>query len=159
MSDSEGPFDPLLLQRLAHHSVIDPETGCRLWKGCRNNRGYGLVHCQGRVMSAHRAAWTARHGPIPAGLFVLHRCDVRTCIAPDHLFLGTQKDNMADLAAKRGHERRVYHGGPERRPSKAPEIMRVQVLGREFVTRILEVRELDPGLKPRSAAEARLLDR
>jgi hypothetical protein len=82
----------------------------------------------------------AKNGPIPAGLCVLHRCDVRPCINPDHLFLGTQKDNMADMAAKMGHERRPHDGGPERRPSKAPEIMRVQVPGQEFVARILAVR-------------------
>jgi hypothetical protein len=78
------------------------------------------------------------------GLCVLHRCDVRPCLNPDHLFPGTQKDNMADMAAKMGHERRVHAGGPERRPSKAPEIMRVQVLGQEFVARILAVRPLEP---------------
>jgi hypothetical protein len=84
----------------------------------------------------------AKHGPIPPGLCVLHRCDVRPCINPDHLFLGTQKDNMADLAAKRGHERRPHDGGPEWRPSKAPEIMRIRMYGHEFVTRVLAVRPM-----------------
>ena len=66
---------------------------------------------------------------------------------------------MADIAAKRGHEPRPHDGGRERRPSKAPEIMRVQLLGREFVARILEVRQLESkAAENLSAAEARLID-
>ena len=142
MSDPQGPADLLLQQRLARDSVIDPQTGCVLWMASRNPCGYGQVRWHGRLWLTHRAAWMARHGSIPPGLCVLHRCDVRPCHNPEHLFLGTQKDNMADMAAKMGHERRT-EGGPERRPSKAPEIMRVQVLGQEFVARILAVRPLE----------------
>jgi len=144
MSESQRLPNVLLRQRLARDSVVDPETGCVLWTACRNTCGYGKVRWRGRLWAVHRAAWTAKHGPIPPGMCVLHRCDVRPCLNLDHLFLGTQKDNMADMAAKRGHERLVYDGGPERRPSKAPEIMRVQVLGQEFVARILAVRPLAP---------------
>src|SRR5229473_1814749 len=115
MSDFQRQPNVLLQQRLARDSVIDPVTGCILWMASR--------------------------GPISPGLYVLHRCDVRPCINPDHLFLGTQKDTIVDMYAKRGHERRPPDGGPERRPSKAPEIMRVQVLGQ---ARILEVRPLEP---------------
>jgi hypothetical protein len=144
MPNAQDAADTLLQQRLARDSVTDPETGCLLWTACRINTGYGLLRWRGRPWLAHRAAWMARHGPIPPGLCVCHRCDVRTCINPTHLFLGTQKDNMVDMAAKRGHEPRPHGGGPERRPSKAPEIMRVQVLGQEFVARILTVRRLEP---------------
>lgn len=147
----------LLPERLARHSVVDPETGCVLWTGSRTSNGYGQVRWNGRVWRSHRAAWVVMHGPIPPGLCVCHRCDVRTCINPEHLFLGTQRDNINDMYRKRGHEPRIG-GGPERRPSKAPEIMRVQVLGREFVARILEVRQLEAATgQIRSAAVARLL--
>ena len=144
MSDFQRLPHPLLQQRLARDSVIDPQTGCILWMASRNASGYGQVRWQGRLWLTHRAAWMAKHGAIPSGLCVLHRCDVRPCINPGHLFLGTQKDNMADMAAKSGHERRPRDGGPERRPSKASEIMRVQLLGQEFVARILAVRPLEP---------------
>lgn len=139
MSKTEVSFDPLLQQRLACDSVTDPKTGCVLWMGSRNTGGYGQVRWRGPLLLVHRAAWIARHGPVPPGLCVLHRCDVRPCLNPDHLFLGTQKDNMADLAAKRGHERRTHDGSPERRPSKAPEIMRIRMYGHEFVTRVLAI--------------------
>jgi hypothetical protein len=132
-----------LRQRLDDRSVLDPKTGCLLWTGVRSTNGYGLLGHAGLRWQAHRASWTLHRGPIPQGLLVCHRCDVRTCINPDHLFIGTQKDNMADKVAKQGHERRTEEG-PERRPSKAPEIMRIEMLGREFVTRVLAIRPLKP---------------
>ena len=137
------PNDWPLRQRLDHYSRPDPATGCILWTAGRNTNGYGHVRWRGRLWLAHRAAWIARHGAIPKGLVICHRCDVRTCINPDHMFLGTQKDNMIDKAVKAGHEPRM-EAGPERRPSKAPEIMRVQMLGKEFVTRVLALRPLEP---------------
>lgn len=130
-----------LQQRLDCRSTPDPMTGCVLWLASRSTNGYGHLRWSGRLWQAHRAAWVARHGAIPAGLYVCHRCDVRTCINPDHLFLGTQKDNMADKAAKAGHERRT-ETGPERRPSKAPEILRLELRGQEIVTRVLAIRPL-----------------
>jgi hypothetical protein len=140
-----------LKQRLEHRSVPDPETGCILWTGCRTTNGYGGLNFRRRHLQAHRASWIAHHGPIPKGLLVCHRCDVRTCINPDHLFLGTQKENMQDKVAKQGHERRT-EPGPERRPSKAPEIMRLEMFGREFVTRVLAVRPLADRAAPSQPA-------
>jgi hypothetical protein len=145
-----------LKQRLEHRSIRDPKTGCILWTGSRTTNGYGGLHIKGRHWQAHRASWTANRGAIPAGLLVCHRCDVRTCINPEHLFLGTQKENMADKVAKQGHERRTEEG-PERRPSKAPEIMRIEMLGREFVTRVLAIRPLEAAVRaetPRPAARS-----
>ena len=138
-----------LKRRLEHRSIRDPETGCILWTGSRTTNGYGGLHVRGRTWQAHRASWTVHCGAIPDGLLICHRCDVRTCINPEHLFLGTQKENMADKVAKQGHERRAEEG-PERRPSKAPEILRIEMLGREFVTRVLAIRPL-----PQASVSAR----
>ena len=75
--------------------------GCWLWQGGKANYGYGTMSDgSGRLIGAHRASWIVHNGPIPEGLQVLHKCDVPECVNPDHLSLGTQKDNMEDCANK-----------------------------------------------------------
>jgi hypothetical protein len=75
--------------------------GCWLWLGSLHTNGYGLVG----LHYAHRLSWLIHRGPIPGRLHVLHRCDTRCCANPEHLFLGTQADNMRDMARK-GRSRR-----------------------------------------------------
>jgi len=79
--------------------VTKTET-CWTWTGARNRKGYGEIGAKGRVQKAHRIAWELTYGPIPEGLDVLHHCDNPPCCRPDHLFLGTDADNMADMMAK-----------------------------------------------------------
>jgi len=74
--------------------------GCWTWTGNLNQFGYGIVCVRGVKKRAHRVAWEIEHGPIPHGLFVCHHCDNPCCVRTDHLFLGTPKDNCADMHRK-----------------------------------------------------------
>ena len=81
------------------------ENGCVLWAGIEDAKGRGIIysstHRRGqRVFIASRVAWELAHGPIPEGQCVLHVCDNGLCINVAHLFLGTQRDNIADMVAK-----------------------------------------------------------
>lgn len=78
-------------------------SGCREWSGRRNSKGYGRLFVDGRRWLAHRHAWVLANGPIPDGMFVLHRCDNPPCCEPSHLFLGTLADNNADRDRKGHH--------------------------------------------------------
>jgi len=95
-------MEAALQKRLEAKSIPVTESGCWIWLGGirAKSRGYGCLGVGNTVMQAHRASWLAYRGPIPDGKHVLHRCDVRLCINPDHLFLGTNADNVADKVAK-----------------------------------------------------------
>lgn len=83
------------------YSVL--EDGCWLWTGNKNMCGYGVSRYQDKKIGAHRLSWLLLRGEIPVGLHVLHRCDNPPCVNPDHLFLGTQRDNNADKISKGRH--------------------------------------------------------
>lgn len=84
--------------------------GCWLWTGTVNRHGYGRVKIGGRtgpVVLVHRLLDELRNGPLPKGVCVLHRCDTPACVRADHLWRGTQADNIRDMDAK-GRGRRHY---------------------------------------------------
>lgn len=93
---------------------VDKTTGCWLWLGQVKKDGlrYGLLKIKYKHAYAHRVAWELVNGSIPEGLEVLHHCDVPHCVRPTHLFLGTQEDNMHDMAAKgrarNGHTKAAF---------------------------------------------------
>jgi hypothetical protein len=88
-------------KRLADKSKLTPENGCVEWVGYIDpTTGYGSLIFNGMKMSAHRASYEKFHGLSISGKQVLHKCDNRKCINPDHLFLGSIEDNMKDKVEK-----------------------------------------------------------
>lgn len=79
--------------------VLKTDT-CWIWTAGRLTRGYGSIRIGGRSETTHRLSWELHFGPIPAGLSVLHNCDNPPCVRPEHLFLGTDADNVRDMFSK-----------------------------------------------------------
>lgn len=94
------------------NTKVDKENqgGCWIWTGAKKPSGYGNFYMRNRYYNAHRASWEIHIGPVPDGLFVLHRCDTPSCVNPKHLFIGTPLENMQDMH-KKGRSTGPYLGG------------------------------------------------
>jgi len=116
---------------------VEKTESCWAFKGAVNNSGYAsivLVESPGkkRTYMAHRIAWELFNGGIPSGLCVLHKCDNRVCVRPDHLFLGTHKDNTQDCIQK-GRFKAAPHFNGENHPASKLTAEAVNRIRNEYV--------------------------
>jgi hypothetical protein len=100
---ANGRFLPLppVRERFMDYVEHDTNGGCWLFTGATNGHGYGQYkNAEGKREMMHRISYEIHNGPIPDGLCVLHKCDVRACVNPCHLFLGDKRDNAIDAVRK-----------------------------------------------------------
>jgi hypothetical protein len=128
--DKNGPTQPHM------------KTNCWLWTAGRNHDGYGKFRASGVSRYAHRAVFELTHGEIPAGLLVLHRCDIPACVRPAHLYAGTPQDNATDMCTRGRKESGDRHwkrrmpgrSGRERNPNAKLSEQEVECIRHEHAT-------------------------
>lgn len=110
-----------------HSNWQQKESGCHEWMRARNTEGYGYMTVQSMQLRASRLAWMIASGPIPEGMWILHRCDNPPCVNPEHLFLGGPKANTQDMLSK------------GRRPSRKGDLSPTRILSG---AQVVEMRSL-----------------
>ena len=140
------------MERFEDGYMPEPNSGCWLWIRSGNEQGYGSFWLNKRGMAAHRASWILHRGPIPEGMQICHKCDVPSCVNPDHLFLGTQQDNMDDCRRKdrmqRGEERAISKLRAEDIPAIRRRIGRgdsLASIGRDYGVRFQSIQAIRDG--------------
>lgn len=140
-----------LSEKIEKHTIRIPETGCWIWMASLNTGGYGKTGLgRGSYLAAHRVSYENKFGPIPKDKFALHTCDIKCCVNPDHIFLGTQKENMADKVKKNRQARGEKHGTHK---LTDVQVMRIKSsnekpidLAKEFNCSIITIRQIRNGL-------------
>lgn len=132
---------PITKEYLLENVKIDPNTGCWIWKAGTNGRGYGREYdgILGKCFVVHRRTYELWIGPIPPGLYSLHKCDNPPCCNPDHLFLGTQTQNMQDCSLKGRKEHKLSNAqvlAIRNDPRPGATVARDYGIGNQHVSRI-----------------------
>src|SRR6185503_13164373 len=119
---------------------VEQTPTCWVWKGAQT-KGYGQFNASGRHGYSHRFSWEWHFGEIPKGMLVCHKCDNPLCVNPNHLFLGTQKDNIHDCISK-GRARRGVSRGVRNGSSKLTDALALKA--RRLYSHGYTVREIAP---------------
>jgi hypothetical protein len=123
----------------------DAASGCWLWRGMVTSDGYGVAFIAGKRQAAHRAAWMLFCNPIPLGMAICHKCDVRACVNPDHLFVGTAADNAQDRVNKDRTPRGERHFGHKLTAEQVGRIRIMLAEDRMFLSEIASQFGVSPG--------------
>lgn len=131
MPGASPPF-----KRLLSSYKVNEQTGCWEWTQYVRDGGYGLIKVWGTFIPAHRYSYELHKGPIPDGMLVLHDCDNKKCINPDHLHIGTHADNMREAAERglmpKGNDHPMRKNGSKYKGAKSYNARPVMVKGLPF---------------------------
>ena len=133
-----GRHAPPIEERFWYY--VEKSDGCWLWRGSLSS-GYGYLGINYKKIGAHVFSWEMVNGKVPEGMFVCHHCDVRNCVRPDHLFAGTQKDNMNDCVIKNRARGGSMPG--ERHPEAKLTWDAVQEIRRRYNDQLIRPRQID----------------
>jgi len=140
-----------LSEKIERNIIRIPESGCWIWMSSLNPGGYGKTGIgRGSCLSAHRVSYEQKFGPIPKDKFALHTCDIKCCVNPDHIFIGNQKENMADKVHKNRQAKGEKHGRHKLTEKQAMEIKFSTNppidLAKKFNCSITTIRQIKSGL-------------
>ena len=93
---------------------VDKTKDCWEWTASKDGKGYGHFGVKGKMVVSHRVSWMLANGDIPENGCILHKCDNPLCVRPDHLFLGSQQDNMLDMSQKGRRSKGQKHSETQR---------------------------------------------
>jgi hypothetical protein len=138
-------------EKISKNSVRVPESGCWLWIGSLTNNGYGRMTFGAKTeFLSHRLSYEQKYGEIPNGMLALHHCDVKCCVNPDHIFIGTQQDNMTDKVMKNRQAKGAHHGMARLTEEQAKEVkfsdQKTSDLAKKFNCSAVMIRQIRGGL-------------
>lgn len=122
--------------------TVSADSGCLIWTGAIQKNGYGAFKLCGKKLDSHVAAWRIAHNgvPVPFGQVVMHSCDCRACVNPEHLVIGTQSANMLQAHVDgRGHD---FHARGESRPNAILNEPLVRAIRHMYVPRVCSHRRV-----------------
>jgi hypothetical protein len=115
-----------LEERFLEKTRRNDETGCLEWTGCKDKKGYGHFRYNGKVIRSHRVSWMIHRGDIPEGLFVCHTCDNPGCVEINHLWIGTDGENLKDMYDKGRRDQVGENNGCSKLMWEKVEVIRIK---------------------------------